>query len=253
MIHMCPARRRGKRMSKPTAPAVPSRAPGAIDGRAPPTWAGLDCSSPISRILSWVTIHLGRMLPRASCGQPGGLGRAALERLPIRPCTGWGLPGRRVATTPVRSCRTISPLQPAWPKRTPACCVISVALSRGFPLLDVIQHPALRCPDFPRRPRRSASPRLPRLHHGFYHRPPAHSEKRSAPHPPGGGQAAPSRPDTRYASRSSGKKQAASWPSPCASIRGTCSAHRGLARKQRGWNTQPEGGLDGLGTSPSRT
>jgi hypothetical protein len=29
---------------------------------------------------------------------------------PAWPCTGWGLPGRRVAATPVRSYRTISPL-----------------------------------------------------------------------------------------------------------------------------------------------
>ncbi len=37
---------------------------------------------------------------------------------------------------------------------SPECCVISVALSRGSPRLDVIQHPALRCPDFPRWARR---------------------------------------------------------------------------------------------------
>ncbi len=103
-------------------------------------------SSPVSRILSWVAIYLGRPLPDGSCGQPGGFRRATLERLPIRPCTGWGLPGRRVTTTPVRSYRTFSPLQPD----KPACCVFSVALSLGFPPLDVIQHPALWCPDFPR-------------------------------------------------------------------------------------------------------
>ena len=73
---------------------------------------------------------------------------------PVRPCTGWGLPGRRVTTAPVRSYRTISPSQPV----EPACCVISVALSLGFPPLDVIQHPALWCPDFPRRPARTRVP-----------------------------------------------------------------------------------------------
>jgi len=29
---------------------------------------------------------------------------------PAWPCTGWGLPGRRVTATPVRSYRTFSPL-----------------------------------------------------------------------------------------------------------------------------------------------
>ena len=84
-------------------------------------------------------------MPDGSCGQPEGFGRATLKRLLIRPCTEWGLPGRRVTAAPVRSYRTISPSQPV----KPVCCVISVALSLGFPPLDVIQHPALRCPDFP--------------------------------------------------------------------------------------------------------
>ena len=44
----------------------------------------------------------------AGCRLPSN---AAGHRFPpIWPCTGWGLPGRRVATTPVRSCRTFSPL-----------------------------------------------------------------------------------------------------------------------------------------------
>ena len=37
-------------------------------------------------------IHLGRASPRASSGEPEGLGRTTLERLPIPPCSGWGLP-----------------------------------------------------------------------------------------------------------------------------------------------------------------
>ena len=117
-------------------------------------------SSSVSRILSWAAIYLGLSLPAGSCDQPEGFRRAALKRLPIRPCTGWGLPGRRVTTAPVRSYRTISPSQPV----KPACCVFSVALSLGFPPLDVIQHPALRCPDFPQdlRQRRTVL-RLPRL------------------------------------------------------------------------------------------
>ncbi len=98
-------------------------------------------------------------MPDGSCGQPGGFGRATLKRLSIRPCTGRGLPGRRVTTAPVRSYRTFSPSQPDQP----ACCVFSVALSLGFPPLDVIQRPALRCPDFPREPHSRAPPRLPGL------------------------------------------------------------------------------------------
>jgi len=42
-----------------------------------------------------VIIHLGRRLPAASCDRPGGLGRAALWRLPIWSCSGWGLPSLR--------------------------------------------------------------------------------------------------------------------------------------------------------------
>jgi hypothetical protein len=46
---------------------------------------------------------------------------------PIWPCTGWGLPGRSVATAPVRSYRTISPLpvglyQKSNRRTKPECC-----------------------------------------------------------------------------------------------------------------------------------
>ena len=71
--------------------------------------------------------------------------------VPAWPCTWWGLPGRRVTTTPVRSYRTISPL-PATGSRVARRLggVFSVALSRGFPRVGVTDHHALRCPDFPR-------------------------------------------------------------------------------------------------------
>src|SRR5213079_1465186 len=71
---------------------------------------------------------------------------------PARPSTGWGLPSRRVTATLVRSYRTISPL-PAWSSAAAPGLggVVSVALSRGFPRVGVTDHPALRCPDFPRR------------------------------------------------------------------------------------------------------
>jgi len=47
--------------------------------------------------------------------------RATWIHPPIWPCTGWGLPGRRVAAPPVRSYRTFSPLpaSAAEPGRTP--------------------------------------------------------------------------------------------------------------------------------------
>jgi hypothetical protein len=101
--------------------------------RPPLERRGLHGSSPVSRILSKVAIHLGRALPRTSRGQPGGIGRAALVRLPIRPCTGWGLPGRRVTTAPVRSYRTISPLQPG--RRCRLRCAVSFLwhFPEGFP------------------------------------------------------------------------------------------------------------------------
>ena len=57
-----------------------------------------------------MAICLGRTLPHGSSGVPGTFGRAALKRSPIRPCSGWGLHGRRIAAAPVRSYRTISPL-----------------------------------------------------------------------------------------------------------------------------------------------
>ena len=67
-------------------PPSVSRAPAGGASLAPHLMAkarslagtGLSGSSPVSRILSWVAIYLGHSLPRASCGQPGGLGRAAL-------------------------------------------------------------------------------------------------------------------------------------------------------------------------------
>ena len=61
-------------------------------------------------------IHLGRRSRAASCDQPAGSAALASARGPGRPfppiwsCIRWGLTGRRVATTPVRSYRTFSPL-----------------------------------------------------------------------------------------------------------------------------------------------
>jgi len=57
-------------------------------------------SRPVSRILSWTTIHLGRPLLDASCNLPADIGRAARQRrsAPSRrkgsswSCSRWGLP-----------------------------------------------------------------------------------------------------------------------------------------------------------------
>jgi len=76
-------------------------------------------SRPVSRVLSaaelrgGTAIHLGPPLPEASSGLPGD--RRATSSPPTRPCSGWGLPGRRVTTPPVRSYRTVSPLPPHRP------------------------------------------------------------------------------------------------------------------------------------------
>jgi hypothetical protein len=59
------------------------------------------------------------------------------------------------AASPRRRCALTAPFHPYRPEalqQAPGLGgVISVALSRGFPRVGVIDHPALRCPDFPRR------------------------------------------------------------------------------------------------------
>ena len=66
-------------------------------------------SRPISRVLSWTAIHLGRVSPRASCGLPGN--SASRTIVPLFGLTpGGACPATDVATRAVRSYRTISPL-----------------------------------------------------------------------------------------------------------------------------------------------
>ena len=80
--------------------------------------------------------------------KPGSLGRAALKRSPIWSCTGRGLPSRPVA----RAAGELLPHRFTLARTSVEAAggLLSVALSLGFPRLDVIQRPALRCPDFPR-------------------------------------------------------------------------------------------------------
>lgn len=132
----------------------PRRRPGAL------SW-------PVSRILSRAAIYLARADP---CGSPRTgpqralrptWGSAGSVNAPAWPCTGWGLPSLRVATQLVRSYRTFSPL-PAAGKRSPL--LRRFRFCGTFPRVSpgrVPDHPALRCPDFPRKDRFSPRP-LPR-------------------------------------------------------------------------------------------
>jgi hypothetical protein len=107
-----------------------------------------------------MTIYLGRRLPDASSGLPGGSGEPpsrrsdtcvpGRRRLPIWPCSGWGLPSSRCRHRDW--CALTAPFHPYPARRRGG--LLSVALSVGLPPLAVSQHPALRSPDFP--PRRPA-------------------------------------------------------------------------------------------------
>ena len=97
-----------------------------------------------------VAARLVRPNPGASGEQPSNAPLFGLA--PGGACRAGLSPGPLVGSYP-----TVSPL-PApssglvQPRRRPLAVCSSVALSLGFPRLDVIQRPALRCPDFPRRP-----------------------------------------------------------------------------------------------------
>ena len=110
-------------------------------------------SQPVSRVLSWTVIHLGRASPRASSDLPGSRAGRTLRAQSARKLpylvllrVGFTVP-RAVTSRAVRSYRTFSPL-PA-PKRLGG--VFSVALSVGSRRPGVTWHPALRSPDFPLR------------------------------------------------------------------------------------------------------
>jgi len=98
-----------------------------------------------------VARHLVRSDPGPGTSRPWMRRTASV---PVRPCSGRGLPGRPVTRPPVGSYPTISPL----PRPRGRGCVLSVALSFGSPRLGVAQRPALWSPDFPQaasRPRPS--------------------------------------------------------------------------------------------------
>jgi hypothetical protein len=143
-----------------------------VGGSGPgrPRWAAHEAeagSRPISRVLSWATIHLGHTSPCASSDLPGspcGQQERArkLARFPIWSCSRWGLPCRRML--PPARCALTAPfhpyLQAACRERHTAHIggLLSVALSVGSRPPGVTWHLALWSPDFPRR---RETPRLP--------------------------------------------------------------------------------------------
>ena len=112
-------------------------------------------SGPISRVLSWATISLGRRLPAASSSRPesgNGPNRPAcsLARtlLSAWPCSPWGLPchsGHPERGALLPHLFTLTDL----PKPTGG--IFSVALSRSLRTVGVTHHGVLWSPDFPPR------------------------------------------------------------------------------------------------------
>ncbi len=99
-----------------------------------------------------MVIHLGRASPHASSGLPGGRADHTLRRQPAAPLFGLA-PGRvypatAVASSAVRSYRTISPL-PATARRRQTGGIFSAALSVGLRPPGITWHPVLWSPDFP--------------------------------------------------------------------------------------------------------
>jgi hypothetical protein len=162
---------------------------GEVGDRAP-EWVAIrerGGSRPISRVLSWATIHLGRTSPCASSDLPGSpcgpQERARrLARFPIWSCSRWGLPCRRML--PPARCALTAPFHPCRPQHLPRRrdrtnparsvtngCVLggllSVALSVGSRPPGVTWHLALWSPDFPPRRETQRLPgRLPRTVYG---------------------------------------------------------------------------------------
>jgi hypothetical protein len=105
-------------------------------------------------------IHLWAAVARRLQRPTRELGRAVLKRSPIWSCTGWGL--QSIPGHPGTWCALTAPFHPYRPRREdfpPAAGgMLSVALSFASPRLHVMEHPALRCSDFP--PGRSCGPAI---------------------------------------------------------------------------------------------
>ena len=107
-------------------------------------------SQPISRVLSWTVIHLGRTSQYASCDLPGSHADHTCETNLAAPLFGLApdgvYPAASVAGSAVRSYHTISPLPQG---RCPCGGIFSVALSVGSRPPGVTWRPVLWSPDFP--------------------------------------------------------------------------------------------------------
>ena len=100
-------------------------------------------SKPISRVMSWVIIYLGHPLPNGSSGPPESTtgSRIAFFSALLQ----MEFTCARPVTRPAVVSYTTFPPLPQQVRR-----FISVALVWESPPPDVIRHPALRSPDFPR-------------------------------------------------------------------------------------------------------
>jgi len=115
----------------------------------------MEGSRPVSRVLSWTVIHLGRASPRASSDLPGSrAGHTILLPYLALLRVGFALPPP-VTGGAVRSYRTFSPFPRTCPTHHKRVgkkrgSLFSVALSVGSRRPGVTWHPALWSPDFPR-------------------------------------------------------------------------------------------------------
>src|SRR5690242_17078190 len=121
-----------------------------------PCKAGLSVSRSVSGILSGAVIHLGRPLPAGSCRLPGARRAASSLRLALHR-VGLAEPPASPRVLEV-SYTTVSPLPPAFTCDAGLAVCFLLRFPSGFPVRALPGTLALRCPDFPRRPR---PPRLP--------------------------------------------------------------------------------------------
>ena len=120
------------------------------------SWVDMMCSGrPLSRVLFEAkrfatVIHLACLLPNTSSDIPEGLEAghlSGLGRHPLFVLLRVGFTMR--ASSPKRRCALTAPFHRDRYSEEPNGRLLSVALSRGSPLVAVSDHPALRSPDFP--------------------------------------------------------------------------------------------------------
>ncbi len=105
---------------------------------------GRNASWPVSRVLStrvapcWMTIHLERLLPGASCNQPGRRAGIAWRLPAVPPLFGFAPSGVCLAKPCCQSRGALLPHLFTLAART--WRFVSVALSLGLPPPDVIRH-----------------------------------------------------------------------------------------------------------------